>query len=195
MGDPKYKLPGTIPVMTQNLILIQTCRKRILGGGYGNLTEDDNLTSQQLLLPTITYIRGSILVSSLPTQGCNSCWQPPTRLPYKRSRHPLDVGLLPHHTSIITQYSQLPTNTNIAYSAARPNIIFTTHDLHNLITHGQPTTDNTFYLFLEIFCSFFNYTFLTDFFSTSLNAMAGPKLDVISMTTSVQKGGLHSDPT
>jgi hypothetical protein len=55
---------------------------------------------------------------SLPTQGYNSCWQPPTRLPYKRSRHPLDVGLLPHDTSIITQYSQLPMNTIIAYSAA-----------------------------------------------------------------------------
>jgi hypothetical protein len=57
----------------------------------------------------------------------------------------------------------------IAYSKRRPNIIITTADLRNLISHGEPINDEVMYLFLEIFCSLFNYTFITEKLTTLLH--------------------------
>ncbi len=138
--------------------------KMVVGGGYVDLSKEDSLTMQQLLFPNSTTSRGTIIVCNLLPQKCSSYWQPFNKLPCKRPYHSLDIGVSPNYISWITQYCQFPINAVLAFSTERPDVVLTTQDLHNLISHGQPTNDSIIYLFLEIFCSFFNYTFPTEKF-------------------------------
>ncbi len=154
-----------------------TIHKLVLkGGGSSRTTSNGNTITQHLLLPTHSSIRGPLRIDNLPPHPIKHSWQPSVQLYYKRSNHPLDIGLSTHHTSIITQYCQLPSEMILASSIVKPTVVLTSHDLRNLLTHGQPTNDNTIYLFLEIFCSFFNYTFLTEKFLTLLNREGWQKI-------------------
>jgi hypothetical protein len=143
-----------VPIIMQRLMIV--------GGGKTKPTINNDVIPQQLLLSTHSSIKGSIRVTNLPIHQEKIIWQPPIKLPYKRSNQPLDVGLSNHYSSIIKQYCQFPVDMILAHSVERSTVTLTTQDLHNLLTHGQPTNDNTLYLFLEFFCSFFNYTFLTE---------------------------------
>ena len=99
-------------------------------------------------------------------QPRTTSWQPNVNLPYGRSSHPLDVALTTFHIDLIRQYSQQPAETAIAYSKQKPSVVISAGDLQNLLSHGQPINDDTIYLFLELYCTYFDYTFLTEKFTT-----------------------------
>lgn len=143
-------------------------KQKIIGGGLTCHTSDNVKSTQILSFPNHSTLKGPIRVANLPVHPYRFQWQPPATLYYRRSLHPLDVGLSHHHASLIRQYSQFPPDAVLAYSEIRSTVTLTTQELQNLLTHGEPTSDNVLYLFLEIFCSFFNYTFMTEKFFTLL---------------------------
>jgi hypothetical protein len=95
-------------------------------------------------------------------------WLPSIQLQHRRSSHPLDIGISSYKLNLVKQYCNLQQNTIIAYSKLRPRVMISTANLRQLISHGQPINDEIIYLFLEIYCSFFDYTFLTEKFLTLL---------------------------
>jgi hypothetical protein len=77
---------------------------------------------------------------------------------------------------MIKRYSNQPNDEIIVYSKNKTNTVITAQDLRNLLSHGQPTNDEIIYLFLEIYCSFFDYTFLTEKFTELLHRNGWPNI-------------------
>jgi hypothetical protein len=112
----------------------------IISGGGSEQTDDSQSSPQVLIIPSKTIKTSPII----------------------------RVSILTRFPTTSTGNQRFCCNVVIAYSKQRPEIVITSQDLRNLISHGKSTNDQTIYLFLEILCKSLKYTFLTEKFYTLL---------------------------
>lgn len=132
----------------------------LTGGGPENCTS--LTTPLTITYPNAFFTRGPIQTVDLKslTKTVRSSWRPRHYLTYNRSSHPFYNAVSQCLKYVIMQSCQLPSSMVIANSMEKLETILTVYQLRDLISHGSAVNDAVLFLYLEIFCRFFNFTFL-----------------------------------
>jgi hypothetical protein len=119
-------------------------------------------TPLTITYPNAFFTRGPIQTVDLKslTKTVRSSWRPRHYLTYNRSSHPFYNAVSQCLKYVIMQSCQLPSSLVIANSMEKLETILTVYQLRDLISHGSAVNDAVLFLYLEIFCRFFNFTFL-----------------------------------
>jgi ribonuclease HI len=136
-------------------------------GGGPTVTELKD-APQELLIPLRTIECPVVKVSILNNLPTTTAWEPAHKLQYREPTHLLDLAIPMTTKEKIKLYCQHHKDAVIIHSKQKPHIVVTTQDLRNLVSHGKSINDETIYLFLEIFCSSCDLTFLSEKFFTLL---------------------------
>jgi hypothetical protein len=132
-----------------------------IGGGPEDCTIQTTV-SRKIIYAQNVKLKGPAWVADISSATCmqSTQWRPNHHLNFQRSQHPLDLLITPFHTELIIKTCQLPADIAILYSDDKPEATVTSRQLRNLITHGTPISDAILFLFLEIFCEFFDFSSL-----------------------------------